>query len=100
MTIPVAKISLSFQLSGIGEGLTLSLDIVMIVPGNRFTSQARNMEEQQQKKKKKKRNMYNVLVLTIVKNSNDENHQGREVKSPEYRQQHKPKLLHERSFAN
>ena len=32
MTTPVAKISLSFQLSGIGEGLTLSFDIVIIVP--------------------------------------------------------------------
>lgn len=33
-TMPVAKISFSFQLSGIGDGFTLSLDIVMIVPGS------------------------------------------------------------------
>ena len=31
-TTPVAKISLSFQLSGRGDGFTLSLDMVMIVP--------------------------------------------------------------------
>lgn len=30
--IPVAKISASFQLSGRGEGFTLSFDIVIIVP--------------------------------------------------------------------
>jgi len=30
--IPVAKISESFQLSGKGDGFTLSFDIVMIVP--------------------------------------------------------------------
>lgn len=31
-TMPVAKISLSFQLSGSGDGLTLSFEIVIIVP--------------------------------------------------------------------
>ena len=30
--MPVAKISLSFQLSGVGEGTTLSFEMVMIVP--------------------------------------------------------------------
>lgn len=30
--MPVAKISDSFQLSGRGEGFTLSLDIVIMVP--------------------------------------------------------------------
>ena len=33
-TIPVAKISLSFQLSGCGDAFTLSLEIVMMVPRN------------------------------------------------------------------
>ena len=42
MTTPVAKISRSFQLSGDGDGLTLSLDIVMIVPGNQFINQDNN----------------------------------------------------------
>jgi hypothetical protein len=32
ITTPVAKISGSFQLSGKGDGLTLSFEIVMIVP--------------------------------------------------------------------
>lgn len=31
-TIPVPKISLSFQLSGTGDGFTRSLEIVMMVP--------------------------------------------------------------------
>lgn len=31
-TMPVAKISFNFQLSGRGEGLTRSFEIVMIVP--------------------------------------------------------------------
>lgn len=38
-TIPVAKISFSFQLSGNGDGFTRSFEIVMIVPikqTNRF----------------------------------------------------------------
>jgi hypothetical protein len=30
--MPVMKISFSFQLSGCGDGFTLSLEIVMIVP--------------------------------------------------------------------
>ncbi|CAL1408760.1 unnamed protein product [Linum trigynum] len=34
--IPVAKISLSLQLSGTGDGFTLSLDMVMIVPSLRI----------------------------------------------------------------
>lgn len=34
ITTPVAKISLSFQLSGLGDGFTLSLEIVIIVPGS------------------------------------------------------------------
>lgn len=37
MTIPVANISGSFQLSGIGDGLTRSLDMVMIVPDYKLT---------------------------------------------------------------
>ena len=32
--MPVVKISFSFQLSGIGDGLTLSFEIVMIIPGH------------------------------------------------------------------
>lgn len=31
-TTPVAKISASFQLSGRGDGFTLSFDMVMMVP--------------------------------------------------------------------
>jgi hypothetical protein len=33
-TIPVVKISESFQLSGCGEGFTRSFDIVIIVPAH------------------------------------------------------------------
>lgn len=36
MTIPVAKISGNFQLSGVGDGFTLSLDMVMIVPNEKL----------------------------------------------------------------
>lgn len=42
-TMPVAKISLSFQLSGIGDGFTLSFDIVMIVPRARVMHKIRLM---------------------------------------------------------
>lgn len=47
MTTPVAKISRSFQLSGDGDGLTLSLDIVMIVPGNQFIHQGNKYTERE-----------------------------------------------------
>lgn len=35
-TIPVAKISFSFQLSGIGDGFTRSFEIVMMVPEDTY----------------------------------------------------------------
>lgn len=57
MTTPVAKISLSFQLSGSGDGLTLSLEIVMIVP--RRSSQVKEIKNKE-KKRKEKLNEMNV----------------------------------------
>lgn len=38
ITIPVANISGSFQLSGVGDGFTLSLDMVIMVPNSNLNN--------------------------------------------------------------
>lgn len=72
--MPVAKISFSFQLSGCGDGFTLSFAIVMIVP---------NIITQKKVRKKistiKCSDSWNPLNLhckpTIIQNGNDQNHE-------------------------
>jgi hypothetical protein len=56
--MPVAKISFSFQLSGNGDGLTLSLEMVMIVPA----------KGRKDGEKKLRSDVYTMVVL--LKNDN------------------------------
>lgn len=88
MITPVAKISLSFQLSGTGDGFTLSFDMVIIVP----TKHNFNFMDKFERKTLAKIFLTKTRELTIVKNGNDENHERREVKFPDDRYQHKTKL--------
>lgn len=73
-----------------GDGFTLSLDIVMIVPRvdaitfkvSSFYKE-RNREKYQGSPNKK---------LTIIENGYDQDHEGREVKPPDQSNKHKTKL--------
>jgi hypothetical protein len=88
MITPVANISASFQLSGWGDGLTLSLDIVIMVPGAGSVAVKEATDKSAiiccQRRKQS--------ILTIIKNSYHKNHHRREVKLPKAYQEQKAKL--------
>jgi hypothetical protein len=89
-TIPVAKISFSFQLSGKGDGLTLSLEIVMIVPAIFFIADmrtdtfTRNEVEILGEKRHRKH--------TIIENGNDKDHEGCKIEFPDQSNKQESKL--------
>lgn len=61
--MPVANISFNFQLSGIGDGLTRSFEIVIIVPVVAINQEREKLDEIEQVKSQ--------IDLTVIEDGDD-----------------------------
>lgn len=92
--MPVAKISFSFQLSGSGDGLTLSFEMVIIVPASSsaHTNVLVHCNQRFADTEITLQKIYVRANVTVIQNGNDQDHEGREIEFPYQSNQQESKL--------